>query len=79
MKAFLRKLNSMLEGFRGLIAIWIPIGAVFMDTLFSGLAGFTMQNIKTAALLAVVPTVKLIWTDAIPKMVTLYNNWLNKP
>ena len=79
MKEFLRSINSAMEGFRGLIAIWIPIGSAYFGTLFMGLTVLSKEGIITAAQLTLVPTVKLIWTDAIPKMVKLYKDWLNKP
>lgn len=76
MKAFLIKLNTWLEGFRGLIAIWLPICVAYADTLFANITSISKTGIIAAAQLAIVPTVKLIWTDAIPKIVTLYNKWL---
>ena len=79
MKAFLRRINTALEGFRGLIAIWTPIGSAYLGTLFMGLTTFSKEGIIMAAQLSLVPTVKLIWTDAIPKMVKLYKEWLEKP
>ena len=79
MKAFLRSLNASLEGFRGLIAIWTPIGSAYLGTIFMGLTTFSKEGIIMAAQLSLVPTVKLIYTDAIPKMVTLFKDWLNKP
>ena len=76
MKNFLLKLNKRLEGFRGLIAIWVPIITAYVGTALSGLLTFSKEGIITAATLAIVPTVKLIWTDAIPKMKALYDKWL---
>ena len=79
MKEFLRSINGALEGFRGLMAIWLPIGSAYFATLFMGLTVLSKEGIITAAQLSLVPTVKLIWTDAIPKMVKLYKEWLEKP
>ena len=78
MKQFLLRLNSKLEGFRGLIAIWAPIASFYFGNIFMGVNLLTKEGIITAAQLAIIPTVKLIKTDAIPKMVKLYNEWLEK-
>lgn len=78
MKKFLRSLNASLEGFRGLLTIWVPIGSAYISTLFMGLTSLTKEGVIIAAQLAMIPTVKLIWTDAIPKMVKLYKAWLEK-
>ena len=78
MKKFLRSLNAGLEGFRGLLAIWIPISSAYLGTLFMGLTALTKEGIIMAAQLSLVPTAKLIYTDAIPKMAKLYKEWLNK-
>jgi hypothetical protein len=76
MKNFLLKLNKRLEGFRGLIAIWIPIFTAYVGTAITGLLTFSKEGIITAATLAIVPTLKLVWTDAIPKMKAVYDKWL---
>ena len=78
MKNMLRKLNTMLEGFRGILAIWIPIVTAYITTVVMGLTSLSQSGIVLSAQLAIIPTIKLIWTDAIPKMVELYKNWLNK-
>ena len=77
MKKFLLKLNSRLEGFRGLIAIWIPIATAYVGTAVTGLVSFTKEGIITAATLAIVPTVKLIYTDALPKIGAMYLKWID--
>ena len=78
MKNMLRKLNTMLEGFRGLLSIWIPIVTAYITTVVMGITSLSQGGIALSAQLAIIPTIKLIWTDAIPKMVKLYNSWLNR-
>ena len=78
MKQLLRNINSGLEGFRGLIAIWVPIASFYFSNIFMGVNILTKDGIITAAQLSIIPTIKLVWTDAIPKMVKLYNEWLEK-
>lgn len=68
----LSKLNDKLKGFRGLFAIWIPYLAIYIDTISSNLSGITLTQLKAAAILSVLPTLKLIWTDARPKIL----NWI---
>ena len=79
MKEFLRSVNASLEGFRGLIAIWTPIGSAYLGTFFMGLTTFSKEGIIMSAQLSLVPTVKLFYTDAFPKMAKLYKEWLKKP
>jgi hypothetical protein len=77
MKELLKKIDAALQGFRGLLAIWVPIIVAYCDTLFMGLTSISKDGLIMAAQLAIIPTVKLIWTDAIPKMIELYHKWLN--
>lgn len=68
----LKKLNQKLSGFRGLLAYWLPFAVAYADTITINLTGLTGDNLKAAAVLAALPTLKLIWTDARPKIL----NWI---
>jgi len=77
MKDFIRKWNKKLEGFRGILAIWVPIGSFYIESTLFGLTAFTKEGLIMAAQISLIPTVKLIWTDAIPRLVEELNKWLD--
>jgi hypothetical protein len=66
------KLNTSLKGFRGLLAIWLPYAVGYIDMVTANLTGLTPAQLKAAAVLAALPTIKLIVTDASPRML----NWI---
>ena len=67
-------LNDILTGFRTIIAILAPIGIAYIDAVSTQLTGVTPREVKIAALASIIPTLKLIWTDARPKI----QSWVSK-
>lgn len=67
-KKMLIRLNEALTGFRGIIVILAPIGLAYVDAVSANLTGVTLAQVKSAAAFAIVPTLKLAWTDARPKI-----------
>lgn len=67
-KIILIRLNEALTGFRGIITILAPIGLAYLDAVSSNLTGVTLAQVKSAAAFAILPTLKLAWTDARPKI-----------
>lgn len=68
----LRTVNQKLTGFRGLLAYWLPFAVAYIDVLTINLTGLTYEHIKASAIFAILPTLKLLWTDARPKII----NWI---
>lgn len=78
MKSFFKKLNTNLEGFRGILAIWLPIGSFYIESTLFGMTAFTKDGIIMAAQLSLIPTMKLIYTDAVPRIVAEWKKWLDE-
>lgn len=68
MKEKLLTLNDVLKGFRTLLLFWLPYAGTYFAILSGNLTALTVADLKVAAALAILPTVKLIITDAGPKI-----------
>lgn len=73
-KETLSKTNDWLTGFRTVLAAIAGFLLVFVDAFIAGLAGFSMDAVKGAAVVAGLVTLKQIKTDVIPRL----QNRLNK-
>jgi hypothetical protein len=65
-------MNEKLKGFRGLLVILVSYVGMYVDAVVTNLTGITEDQVKIAALLAVPQAVKLIYTDAWPRI----SNWI---
>ena len=61
-----------MKGFRGLLTILSTYIAIYIDAVTTNLSGISMDQLKISAMIAAPIAVKLIWTDARPKIV----NWI---
>ena len=61
-----------MKGFRGLLTILSTYAAIYIDTITANLSGISLDQLKIAAITAAPIAVKLIWTDARPKII----NWI---
>ena len=61
-----------IEGFRGLGVILVTWGLLLGDTFFSQITGATTAELKTALITSIPITLKLIWTDARPRIVAMF-------
>lgn len=68
LKAVLIKINRKIEGFRGLLAIFGTFVTIYLGSFFDSLTGISRENIKGAAMAAAPLALKLIWTDARPRI-----------
>lgn len=57
-----------IEGFRGLGVILVTWGVLLGDTFFSQVTGASADELKTAFIASIPITLKLIWTDAKPRI-----------
>lgn len=74
MKEKINKLNAFLEGFRTVLLAWAGYALMFVDSLFTNLAGLNKEALKGAAAMALLITVKQIKTDVIPKIKAMLEN-----
>jgi hypothetical protein len=65
-------MNEKLKGFRGLLVILVSYIGMYFDALVTNLTGVTEEQVKVAALLALPQAIKLIYTDAWPRI----SNWI---
>lgn len=57
-----------MKGFRTILLSWAGYALMFVDTLFTNLAGLSKEALKGAAAMALLITIKQIKTDVIPKL-----------
>ena len=70
-KHAISKTNEWLTGFRTILAAAAGFLLVFADSFIGGLAGFNMDSVKGAAVVAGLVTIKQIKTDVIPRLQAL--------
>lgn len=61
-----------MKGFRGLLTILSTYAAVYIDTITANLSGISWDQLKLSAMMSSPIALKLIWTDARPKIL----NWI---
>lgn len=71
-------LNKTLEGFRGLLLLTATYAAFYIDTLTANISGFSSAQIKASAIMSAPIAIKLIWTDARPKILNAIANLFTK-
>lgn len=68
MKNFLIRINNSITGFRGLITTAVTYISIYVSSFFNNLTGINHTALKGAAIAAIPISLKLIWTDAWPKV-----------
>ena len=61
-------MNDKLTGFRGLLTILGTWAMMFADTFFMQLSGLSPEAVKAAFIATLAISIKLIWTDARPRI-----------
>lgn len=61
-------MNDKFTGFRGLLTILGTWAMLFADTFFMQLSGLSQEALKAAFLATLPISIKLIWTDAKPRI-----------
>ena len=61
-------MNDKLTGFRGLLTILGTWAMLFADTFFMQLSGLSPEAVKAAFIATLPISIKLIWTDAKPRI-----------
>ena len=61
-------MNDKLTGFRGLLTILGTWAMMFADTFFMQLSGLSPEAVKAAFIATLPISIKLIWTDAKPRI-----------
>jgi len=74
MKEWLKKMNQKLTGYRGLITTIGTYATIYTGSFFDNLTGINVDHLRGAALAAIPISLKLIWTDVVPKV----KDWLSK-
>ena len=70
------EINNAMTGFRGLLTILGTWAALFVDTFFAQVSGFSPEALKIAFLATLPITAKLIWTDLRPRiMESAFGRW----
>lgn len=64
----MKKANELMKGFRTIIVSWLGYSLMFVDYLFTNLAGLNHDALKGAAAMALLITIKQVWTDVLPKL-----------
>lgn len=64
----MNKIHELMKGFRTILLSWAGYALMFVDTLFTNLAGLSKEALKGAAAMALLITIKQIKTDVIPKL-----------
>ena len=67
-------MKDKLTGFRGLLTILGTWAMLFADTFFMQLSGLSPDALKAAFLATLPISIKLIWTDAKPRL----QEWMKK-
>ena len=73
MKEWLKNMNTKLSGFRGLIVAGFTYASIYVSSFFENLSGINGAHLKGAAIAAIPISLKLIWTDALPKLKAWWN------
>lgn len=63
--------NDKLRGFRGLLLILATWAGMYLDSAFNALSGLSPEAVKAAFIGSIPITVKLVWTDAKPRLMEL--------
>lgn len=74
MKKLLIRINNAITGFRGIITTIVTYVSLYVSSFFNSLTGVNHTALKGAALAAIPITLKLVWTDAWPKI----QSWFKK-
>ena len=61
-------MHDKLTGFRGLLTILGTWAMLFADTFFMQLSGLSPEAVKAAFIATLPISIKLIWTDAKPRI-----------
>ncbi len=64
----MNRVNDWMKGFRTILLSWAGYALMFVDSLFTNLAGLSKEALKGAAAMALLITIKQIKTDVIPKL-----------
>lgn len=64
----MNKFHEWMKGFRTILLSWAGYALMFVDSLFTNLAGLSKEALKGAAIMALLITIKQIKTDVIPKL-----------
>ncbi len=64
----MKRVNDWAKGFRTILLSWAGYALMFVDSLFTNLAGLSKEALKGAAAMALLITIKQIKTDVIPKL-----------
>jgi len=64
----MKRVNDWMKGFRTILLSWAGYALMFVDSLFTNLAGLSKEALKGAAAMALLITIKQIKTDVIPKL-----------
>ena len=73
MRINLGVLPEKLRGFRGLLIVLATYVSMYIASALDSLTGITPDNLKAAAITSIPIALKLIWTDAWPRIM----EWLN--
>lgn len=67
-----------MKGFRGLLTILSTYAAIYIDTITANLSGISLDQLKISAIMSAPITLKLIWTDAKPRILNAIADLLTK-
>ena len=67
-------MNDKLKGFRGILTILGTLAMIFVDTFTTQITNLTPEALKASLVVTGPITVKLIWTEAKPRIM----EWMKK-